>query len=312
MLGRANATASEVDVVIVAYRSASTLRACLAPLLRDPGVSSVVVVDNSADAETRALVHALPGPVSYLPLDNPGFAVACNIGAALGAAPHVLLLNPDVALTVPVRVLLRPLASGAAVSSGLLRTGGACPSNLKRLSTPYRELLRALVGSTRAFSVDLPTTGGLERCDQVDGACLAMGRSLWERLGGLDERYELFYEDVDVCRRAAAHGGCAVVAVEVGHHAGGASSRQAAEVAYRALQVSRLRYLRAWDGRAGALVGVLCVLVELFTRTAGRGEEGGRARLHALVDVVRELKAPGTVRVLTRREGPAGTARVGR
>src|SRR5436190_8328089 len=84
---------TRVDVVVVSYHNQRTLRSCVAAMAHQAGVA-VVVVDNASpdgDGET----------VADLPVDvvrasrNGGFAYGCNLGAARGSAPYLLLLNPD-------------------------------------------------------------------------------------------------------------------------------------------------------------------------------------------------------------------------
>ena len=82
-----------VDVVIVAYNSRDTVRACVEPLVRVPWVN-VTVVDNASPDDSAAVVADLPIR-TIRAQRNGGFAYGCNLGIAAGAAEFVLLLNPD-------------------------------------------------------------------------------------------------------------------------------------------------------------------------------------------------------------------------
>ena len=90
------ATPAVVDVVIVAYNSRETLRACVEPLVQLPWVS-VTVVDNASPDDSAAVVADLPIRTIRAP-KNGGFAYGCNLGIAVGASEFVLLLNPDARL----------------------------------------------------------------------------------------------------------------------------------------------------------------------------------------------------------------------
>jgi GT2 family glycosyltransferase len=120
------------------------------------------------------------------------------------------------------------------------------------------------------------------------------------RLGGFDERYELYYDDVDLSRRARESGGSVLVLQEWGVHHGGVSSGSVSELAYCVGVVSRARYFLKWLGpwRSAFMVTVLSV-AEFVMRTVTRQGEGDRARLRALRMQLHELRRPGSVQVLS-------------
>ena len=115
------------------------------------------------------------------------------------------------------------------------------------------------------------------RVDQVSGALLLVRRRDFARLNGFDARFELYYEDVDLCSRAAALGGCVFVPVRWGRHVGGASAAAAAGPAYVAGRLSRMRYLRKHaPGRVTGAALLAMAGLEVVARTVARGSEGGR------------------------------------
>src|SRR5690606_21920340 len=97
--GRRMSAAPDIAAVVVSYRSASTLDACLHRLRIAEGVAQIRVVDNASDDATLEIArqHALADPrVRFIANpDNPGFAVACNQGAADSDAPWLAFVNPD-------------------------------------------------------------------------------------------------------------------------------------------------------------------------------------------------------------------------
>nr|MBP8176749.1 glycosyltransferase [Xanthomonadales bacterium] len=87
--------AGTVDVVVVAHDSGAVLRDCVERVLAQPGLRRLVVVDNGS---RDGAIERLPPDARLAVMrnqDNPGFAVACNQGAAAGDAPWILFLNPD-------------------------------------------------------------------------------------------------------------------------------------------------------------------------------------------------------------------------
>src|SRR4051812_20308974 len=100
---------AEVDVVVVAYNSRPTLRACVEPLARESWIEAIVVDNASPDASAEA-VEDLAVTIVREP-ENRGFAAGCNAGWRRGSAPFVLFLNPDAAIQpAALRTLVTALA----------------------------------------------------------------------------------------------------------------------------------------------------------------------------------------------------------
>ncbi|MGZ4519069.1 MAG: glycosyltransferase [Mycobacteriaceae bacterium] len=301
------AVRGRVGVVIVAFNSSATIGACIASCLTDPAVSALVVVDNSLEEECRRVVDRIAERderVQYRGGSNIGFSRGCNSGAqAVMPAEYIAFVNPDVELTRRLSDLIPHLArSGSTIVSGILRTPGrAHLLNARPLPSIGRELVGAFVGNTRAYAVRSPDTQGpYLTVGQVAGALMLIRCEDFVRLGGFDERYELYYDDVDLSRRARESGGSVLVLQEWGVHHGGVSSGSVSQLAYCVGAVSRARYFHKWLGpwRSAAMVVVLS-LAEFVMRTVTRQGEGDRARLRALRMQLQELRQPGSVRVLS-------------
>lgn len=296
-----------VGVVIVAFNSSKTISACVKSCLTDPAVSAVVVVDNSTEEECRRIVGEISEydpRVKYEGGANIGFSRGCNTGARMVApVEYLAFVNPDVELTRPLGDLVSHLAkSGATIISGtLLSPTSPRLLNARPLPSFGREIAGALVGPTRAYAVHWPRDDQTYlRVGQVAGALMLLRSEDFARLDGFDERFELYYDDVDLSRRAEAFGGSVLVLEEWGVHQGGVSSGSVSGLAYCVGAVSRTRYFRKWlgSGRAAMMVVVLA-LTEALVRTLTRQGEGDQARLRAVRLQLQELLSPGSVRVLS-------------
>jgi GT2 family glycosyltransferase len=291
-----------IGVVVVAYRSAETIAACVRSCLADPAVIAAVVVDNAADPATAEVVQNLADDrVLYTASENVGSASACNAGAVLVPAGVAWLafVNPDVELERPLGELVAVPEVATACVLGAHVESPRSPGvpSARRGVTTARELVKAVVGS-RAYALS-PLGQKAVRVDQVSGALLLVRSQDFQRLGGFDERFELYYEDVDLCSRADALGGCLFVPQRWGRHVGGASSATASGPAYVSGRVSRMRYLRKHrPGAATESALVALAAIDVVTRTVARGSEGDRARLDAVRAQWQELRRPGSVRVL--------------
>ena len=201
---------ARVDVVVVTYNSRDMIRACVEPLCRHPDIDVIVVDNNSSDGTLDAIaglgVHTIPRN------DNLGFAFACNQGWRAGGSPFVVFLNPDTrADAADILGLADVLAEQPAVGA----VGPLIHDEDGHLHVSQRRFPSAAISLASAFfvprlrpSTRWSLTSSLRRIyqhsgspDWVSGACVAVPRALLERIGGLDERFFMYYEDADLGRR---------------------------------------------------------------------------------------------------------------
>jgi GT2 family glycosyltransferase len=287
-----------VDVVVVAYRSAATLRGCVEPLADMPRVR-VTVVDNASPDESAATIADLPVDVIQAPR-NGGFSYGCNLGAAGSTAPYLLFLNPDArigaeALETLVGVLRDEPATGL-VGPRIRDDDGSLAPSLRRFprlrSTFAQALFLHRVWPRASWTDELiRDETAYERpatAEWVSGACMLVRRAAYEAIGGFDERFFLYCEDTDLCLRLWQSGQAVRFepAAEV-HHVGGASSGAGETQAIAAR--SRVLYARKHRSRAvarleafGVALGEATHVVSSVTRSARR--RGHAAALRAVLD----------------------------
>jgi N-acetylglucosaminyl-diphospho-decaprenol L-rhamnosyltransferase len=253
-------------VVVLTYRSAATIRGCLVAL--QPQVERVggrlVVVDNASPDSTVAIVRALGVRVVESGA-NLGFAAGCNVGAAAIEGDPVVFVNPDAIVDVGALEALvdavtnesfGPLGGRAHLDDGVYdrRSVLGRPSLLGALlfASGLSTLRR---GSARLDPehgpLDVPADGRCVPVPAVSGALLAVPRSLWDRLGGLDERFFLYGEDVDLSLRAAALGWRPTLVTGAGYrHVGGVSSAEGGGTGGLLFRGKVELYRQHLDGRA--------------------------------------------------------------
>jgi len=212
-----------VAVIVVNYGSSDLLQQNLAPLVRRAPGAVCVVVDNFTEPAERQAVVALAAVEGWsvvLPEGNDGFGSGMNQGVAraraLGAR-HFLLLNPDA--VVDVEALRKLLAfsrehPGTMAAPRILRPDGSVWFDGSDL---YLDDGR--IRSTRRR--DQAPPGPID--EWLSGACLIVSDDLWERSGGFDEDYFLYWEDVDLSKRVVTAGGSLAVVgdVSIVHAEGG-------------------------------------------------------------------------------------------
>jgi GT2 family glycosyltransferase len=247
-----------IDVGIVAYRSRELLRACLDSLLEAPPARPlrVVVVDNDSRDGTVELVRSRPGVELVEPGRNLGFAAATNIAVACTGARYFLALNPDTRVPAGALDTLAALMD-ADPSVGIcgcrleLENGSFDHAARRAFPTPLGALAHFTGVGRRP---DAPAAlaqyraPGVERgpVDAVNGAFMLIRRRALEEIGGFDEGYWLYMEDLDLCYRAARAGWVtwyepSVVAT---HLKGGSSGRNRTLRANYAFHYGMYRFYR--------------------------------------------------------------------
>ncbi len=230
-----------VGVVIVTYNSAEVIGACLESLRRaSTRPVHVVVVDNNSTDGTPDIVACVAPQATFIRNhDNLYYAAASNQGLRTVKGEHILLLNPDTVLPIGgIDALIDSLASHprcAAVAPMLVYPDGRRQPSLREfpaLDTLWYDLLGLsfLFPRSRRFGRwRMGYFDGLSArtVDQPMASCLLVRREIFDSVGLLDERYPMFFNDVDWCKRVCDAGFAVSYepAVRVGH-VGGASVKK--------------------------------------------------------------------------------------
>lgn len=206
-----------VSIVIVNWKVKDLLRRCLFSVYaQTKGVSfEVLVVDNdSRDGSVEIIAGEFPQATIIASNRNLGFAAGNNLAIARARGEFVLLLNPDTELredAVSKMVAWMRMSSRAAIMGPRLANhDGSLQASVRRLPTPYSQALimlklhhalPRLKALRRYFAADFDYDKAAA-VDQVMGAAFLVRRSAFERLGLLDERFFIWFEEVDYCKRA--------------------------------------------------------------------------------------------------------------
>ncbi len=224
-------SAAGIAAIVVAFNSEETLDECLTRLRAAEDVVEIRVVDNDSRDGSLDIVqrHALADPrLRFIANpDNPGFAVACNQGAAETHAPWLAFVNPDCFVEADTlrRMQAHALrADGGLIGADLVDEAGVRDVAARRRDPDFAAMLRD--PSRARLDVELDAAQPLQAVDAVSGALMLMPRGLFERIGGFDAGYRLHAEDLDLCRRARAEGALVACANDVRVlHVRGVSSR---------------------------------------------------------------------------------------
>ncbi len=215
--------ATSLDIVIVNWNAGEQLRRGVESIAfascEGVELQRVVVVDNASRDGSADGLDAGGIPLQVVRnRANRGFAAACNQGAARSRADYLLFQNPDVvlyedSLHSPVRFMERPEnARVGVVGIRLIGDDGAADRCCARFPTPAMFLME-LLGLTYLFPRAVPNLQMVEwdhsesrEVDHVKGAFFLVRRTVFEALGGFDERFFVYLEDLDFSLRCVRAG----------------------------------------------------------------------------------------------------------
>jgi GT2 family glycosyltransferase len=286
-------------VAVVSFNTRDVLESCLDSVLAARPSKTVVVDNGSTDGSVELVRERFAGVRLLTSERNRGYGAAANAAIEAADTPAVLLLNSDTllepeALTTLGRYLdEHPRA--AVVGPRLVNADGS----LQRSTYPFPSAGDTLLGETGLHLVvrRVPwlrerwwRTWSHDRACQVPwvlGAALVIRRSAFEAVGGFDEGFFMYGEEVDLCRRLTGAGfevHFAPVASVV--HLGGASTAARAQAMQREYLVSKRRYLTRHESRPRArrvLFVMRAIVFGRLLRDAARlrlvrGSKRGRMR----------------------------------
>ena len=225
-----------VTAVVVDFHSGHDLRSCCTSLL-EQGVE-VVVVDNGETGTSAAMLGELASSVTLIETGvNLGFGSGVNRGVAVATSPYVLVCNPDLLVhDGAIETLVHALVAEpnwAIVGPRILDIQGENYPSVRSFPSLIDAAGHALLAPLwprnpfttryRSGNIVRPNWG----VDWVSGACFLIRRAAFETLGGFDEGFFMFAEDLDLCFRAHQHGfGVGYIADAVVTHIEGVSRRR--------------------------------------------------------------------------------------
>lgn len=275
-----NKVTPDLSVIIVPHRTRDIVRDCLASLTTGGGAEGlrceIIVVDNdSGDGTVEMVASEFPDIVLISTGENVGFSRANNRGIEIARGRQILLLNPDT--LVPRGELARCVAfldsqpaDIAAMTCRVESPDGSLQWTCSRgLISPWSECSRALLLDRVFKDSDLFNPERIPGWDRSDtrpvpcmlGAFMLIRRTAMEKIGTLDERFFLMYEDVDWCKRAVDGGWKLMFWPEARiTHLGGSSWKLEPIVVFANSHVSAMAYFRKHHPRAVGVVRAVSLI----------------------------------------------------
>ncbi|MDP2966408.1 MAG: glycosyltransferase family 2 protein [Pelolinea sp.] len=274
-----------LDFIIINWNSALQLRRCVDSILSStiqiPG--KLIVVDNCSTDTSMKGLNGIKNLQIFQQSKNLGFGGGCNLGSSQSRAGFFLFLNPDIqflpdSLKRVVDFLNSPelLPETGIIGVQLQNPDGSIQINIARFPR-FKELFPRMAGFDRIcprifkphYVKDMDYTKN-QLVDQVPGAFFLVRRTCFEQLGGFDERFFMYYEDVDFSYRAHLAGWKTQYLADVKViHGGGGTTESIKDIRLFYSLRSRVLYAGKHFGRRQALAVIFGIItLEFPTRFA--------------------------------------------
>jgi hypothetical protein len=213
----------KVDIIIVNYNSTDYLLKCIHSIydvLEKEIAASIYVVDNASEDNIGRLSQAFPQISLLKNKVNIGFARAVNYCLSRTSAPYIILLNPDTLVEksffTSIFKFMDENPKVGVAGPKILEKTGKVQGSARSFPTPMTALfgrdtfLSKFFPNNRMTSKNILTnqSGGQKnmKVDWVSGACMILRRSALKEVGLMDERFFLYWEDADLCKRMSEKG----------------------------------------------------------------------------------------------------------
>ena len=270
-----------LSIVIVNWNTRDMLKDCLFSIRQtaDPTLVKVIVVDNASEDGSWEMVKEHYPEVALINSGgNIGFGRANNLGVANADTPLVLFLNPDTivkekAIARMIEFMQEHPDVGALGSKMMFPDGRIHGLGLQRFPSPLTELFNLLFvsGDTigrlkKILPYKDPNTSGY--VSKLYGGCLLVRREILEKVGGFDERYFMYGEDVDLCKRIL-DGGWKLYYLseaEIIHLVAGASGNSSNQFSTLMKCESIFKLMKKHYGQSGAVLYRTIIFTGSLTR----------------------------------------------
>jgi len=273
---------TDISIVIVSYNSAKELKPCVEAALASD-IAEIIVIDNASDDISELNLEEMSPKIKlFLNTTNEGYARAINKGIEKSAGRFVLLLNPDVVVNAPgISAMSEALDKGESTYAAAARldwpdgrfqryfTADPTVASLAARLIVLEPFLRNTKKVQDYLKADMSPEIAQE-LETAPGACLMIKKSAIDMIGGMDERFPLFFNDVDYCVRLRHSGGRILYVPDARftHIMQASVSRMKPELRRGELMLSAVRYVGKYKSRASAFALKLMFVIDLKIRAA--------------------------------------------
>ncbi len=195
----------DVTVVIVAYNNQATIRACIDSLLKFSPRSKVIVVDNCSKDNTRKILKNYGNKLQLIEsAENMGFARGNNLALEFVKTEYIVFLNPDSRIKEDVsgklKMDLEENRQFGLIGAKLISPSGVVQKSVRNFPTISRAFQEYILNRRGAFDFYDPEADTLTEVETVTGACFIIRKNIFEEARMFNEKYFMYFEDIELCR----------------------------------------------------------------------------------------------------------------
>lgn len=268
----------KLSIIVVTYKEhLNLLKECFDSVYASRGVSfELIVIDNGANEATRGLLLSYLGSLYLRNPVNMGFSRAVNRGMRIAKGEMILLLNPDVRFSPDIlKIMITKMQADSRVGIGsclIKYPDGKPQESIRRFPTLVDQIIilfklphiiKRIKAIDRYMMVDVDPNK-TQDVDSIMGAFMFISRQLIDKIGFLDERYFIWFEEVDYCKMTIDAGFIVrhYADTAVTHHKGFMFSKIATLKKQRWVRESLRKYMYKHHGLPAFLI--LWMLTPIF------------------------------------------------
>jgi GT2 family glycosyltransferase len=241
----------KISFVIVSYKSLKFLEDCVNSIIQHTsGEYEIVIVDNNSGENLDKIQNLSTEKITIIYSDkNAGFGSGVNLGATKTTGDWLYVINPDTRIQGDIHILSTIDKNTKVIGLALVNQENQIQAyQYGDFPTP-----KSIIQNTAKKSWHNPTQDSIS-VNWVSGGSLCIETSVFRELGGFDERFFMYYEDIDLCRRVRQAGYNIewTQQITIWHYEGGSESNiiNTKKRYYK----SQRQYLAKWYGRIWAIL----------------------------------------------------------
>jgi GT2 family glycosyltransferase len=225
---------NDISFLIVTYNNEKTIERCIKSLLKVlPKDSEIIVFDNASADQTLNKLKNIGNRINLIESkNNLGYGKGNNLAAKSAKCEYIFILNPDTEIkAVDFHKIIEFYESDpkiGLIAPRLMLLTGKVQASVKKMPSVWGAFKEYILGIKYSYSEYYPSGVTPIEVEAAYGAALLIKKSLFEKVGGFDEKYFLYYEDIDLCRKLKKIGKKIFYFpnVEIIHLVGGSKSNQ--------------------------------------------------------------------------------------
>lgn len=195
-----------LSVITVTYNNKDNILEYLQSIEKNlPRNSEIIIIDNASNDSTAKILEKKKNIVFIKSGTNLGFAKACNLAAQKANGEYLFFLNPDTKVfDRSIQKLLdfyEKTPDAGIVAPKIFQDDHHIQPSVRKFPSVFGAIREYYLGVKNVFDAYIPDSEDPIAVETVVGAAMLIRKDLFEKIGGFDEKYFMYYEDIDLCKK---------------------------------------------------------------------------------------------------------------